>query len=243
MQESTPTASEALMLGNAALMRGSWHEAREHFETALSFEERPEALEGLGVAASWLDDPEAAIDARERAYRGFRKQGGHLDAARVAMTIGMMHLGFLGAPAIAQGWLGRARHLLEDTDPTPIHGWVTLGEGFISLIYDKDTTKGFELSQQAAKLGRELGDVHLEMMAIGQAGLCMVLAGKVKEGMPLLDEAVAAALGGELSDPSVITNTCCYMVTACQRVRDYDRAAQWAQRTMEYCRDWADRTT
>ncbi|HEX2089003.1 MAG TPA: LuxR C-terminal-related transcriptional regulator [Actinomycetota bacterium] len=243
MQESSPTATDALMRGSEALMRGSWQEARDLFETSLAREETPEALEGLGVAASWLDDPESSADARERAYAGYRKRGSRLEAARVAMTIGMMHLGFLGAPAIAQGWLGRARHILHDMEPTPVHGWVSLGEGFIALIYDKDTARGYELSQEAAKLGRDLQDVHLEMMATGQAGLCMVLAGRVKEGMPLLDEAVAAALGGELSDRSVITNTCCYMVTACQRVRDYDRAAQWAQRTMEYCRDWADRST
>ncbi len=243
MQEPEPTATNALMKAGEALMRSSWDEARQLFETSLALEETPEALEGLGVAASWLDDPDTATNARERAYRGYRKRGSRLEAARVAMTIGMMHLGFMGAPDIARGWLRRAGHILEDLDRTPVHGWVTLGEGFIAVIHDKDSARGFELSQEAVKVGRELGDVHLEMMATGQAGLCMVLGGKVRDGMPLLDEAVAAALGGELSDPSVIVNTCCYMVTACQRVRDYDRAAQWAQRTMDYCRDWTDRST
>jgi ATP/maltotriose-dependent transcriptional regulator MalT len=81
------------------------------------------------------------------------------------------------------------------------------------------------------------------MMAMGQTGLCMVHAGDVRGGMPLLDEAIAAAIGGELTDKGVIINTCCYMITACQRVRDYDRAAQWARKAMDYCKDWTDRTT
>jgi len=201
-------------------MRGSWQEARELFESSLAEQETPEALEGLGLAASWLADVEASDNARERAYRAFRERGDRLEAARVAMSIAMTHIGFLGAPAVARGWLRRAKGLLEDLDPTPIHGWIALGEGFLAAVYEKDAAKGRELSEEATKLGRSLGDVHLEMMATGQAGFCMVLAGDVKEGMPLLDEAVAAAIGGELTDRGVITNTCCYMITACQRVRD-----------------------
>jgi DNA-binding CsgD family transcriptional regulator/predicted negative regulator of RcsB-dependent stress response len=243
LQESNPTSTDALARAGEALMRGSWQEARALFETSLSEQETPEALEGLGVAASWLDDAETSENVRERAYRAYRERGDRLEAARVAMSIAMTHIGFMGAPAVARGWLRRAKGLLEDLDPTPIHGWIALGEGFISVVYDKEAVTGRELSEEAAKLGRSLGDVHLEMMATGQTGLCMVLAGDVKGGMPLLDEAVAAAIGGELTDPSVITNTCCYMITACQRVRDYDRAAQWARKAMDYCRDWTDRST
>lgn len=243
MQESKPSSTDALARAGEALMRGSWQEARQLFETSLSEQETPEALEGLGLAASWLADIEASDNARERAYRVYRERGDRLEAGRVAMSIAMTHIGFMGAPAVARGWLRRAGRLLDDIDPTPIHGWISLGEGFLAAVYDKDATKGRQLSEEAAKLGRSLGDVHLEMMATGQTGFCMVLAGEVKEGMPLLDEAVAAAIGGELTDRGVITNTCCYMITACQRVRDYDRAAQWARKAMDYCRDWTDRTT
>jgi LuxR family maltose regulon positive regulatory protein len=232
-----------LRRANEALGRGSWQEARDLFQSSLTAEETPEALEGLGVAASWLDDADEAAEARERAYRLYRQRGNRLEAGRVAMSLAMAHLEFLGEPAVASGWLRRARRVLEDLDPTPISGWIALGEGFIAVVYQKDVTAGLRLSEEAAGLGRSLGDLHLEMMATGQAGLCMVQAGEVKEGMPLLDEAVAAAIGGELTDPSVITNTCCYMITACQRVRDHDRAAQWARKTMDYCRDWTNRAT
>src|SRR3990170_5023633 len=148
MEDATP-AAVALTQGSEALMRGSWGEAREFFESSLSQEETPEALEGLGVAAAWLDDGQTASRARERAYRGYRKKGAHLEAGRVAMTLGMMHIGFLGAPHVARGWLRRARHILGRLHPTPIHGWVALGEGFIALIYDKDAGRGPGLSRHA----------------------------------------------------------------------------------------------
>jgi hypothetical protein len=38
-----------------ALARGAWEEARSAFERALQADESPEALEGLGWAAWWLD--------------------------------------------------------------------------------------------------------------------------------------------------------------------------------------------
>ena len=53
--------------GAAALHRGAWQEAFEAFESSLRDAESPEALEGLGLAAWWLDHADAVFDARERA--------------------------------------------------------------------------------------------------------------------------------------------------------------------------------
>ena len=55
--------------GNEALRRGAWPEARDAFTAALRVRESPEALEGLGLAAWWLDAADVVFDTRERAYR------------------------------------------------------------------------------------------------------------------------------------------------------------------------------
>jgi len=47
------------------------------FADALAREETPEALEGLSWAAWWLDDADAVFDAREQAYRLYRRRRGH----------------------------------------------------------------------------------------------------------------------------------------------------------------------
>jgi len=39
-----------------ALAQGRWDDARASFDQALSIAEVPEALEGRGLAAWWLDD-------------------------------------------------------------------------------------------------------------------------------------------------------------------------------------------
>ena len=54
--------------------------------------------------------------------------------------------------------------------------------------------------------------------------------------MRCLDEAAAAALGGEFEQLAPAGWTCCYMIYACERVRDYDRAAQWCGEVEEFSR-------
>src|SRR3954447_21547328 len=67
-------------------------------------------------------------------------------------------------------------------------------------------------------------------------GLALVSLGRVDEGTRLLDEGAAAATAGELYDPIAIGSCCCNMVIACERARDFDRAAQWAEQLAAFCR-------
>ena len=60
----------------------------------------------------------------------------------------------------------------------------------------------------------------------------------VAEGMGRLDEVNAAILAGELKDPVVIGLSSCYLIAACERVRDYDRAVQWCARLKVFCEKW-----
>jgi DNA-binding NarL/FixJ family response regulator len=58
----------------------------------------------------------------------------------------------------------------------------------------------------------------------------MVSAGQVREGMQRLDESTTAALSGDVHDCDAIATICCYLIFACERVRDYDRAVQWCEK-------------
>ena len=59
----------------------------------------------------------------------------------------------------------------------------------------------------------------------------------------MLDEATAAAVGGELEDPDAITTTCCALIDACKRVRDFNRAGQWCDQVKEFCERWSAQLT
>ena len=71
--------------------------------------ETPEALEGLGLAAWWLDLGDVVFDVRERAYRSYRERGDVRGAARMAVWLAWDTAAFRGEQAIANGWLQRAR--------------------------------------------------------------------------------------------------------------------------------------
>src|SRR4029079_17137853 len=101
------------MTGNEALARGDWQAAKLAFEREVQEAESPEALEGLGLAAWWLDHADVVFSARERAYRAYLERGDQVGAARVAVWLGWDTGAFRGEQAVASGWLQRAGRLLE----------------------------------------------------------------------------------------------------------------------------------
>ena len=87
-------------------------------------------------------------------------------------------------------------------------------------------------------MARASGSTDLEMLGRAVGGLALVASGAVAEGMRALDEVNAAVVAGELKDLVVIGLCCCYMISACERVRDYDRALQWCTRLTAFCAKW-----
>jgi hypothetical protein len=146
--------------------------------------------------------------------------------------------------AIAQGWLERGRRVLEGLDQAvPEHGMLAILGAHSALMGDHDLVEARRLCEAAEAVGRELDDPDIEMSGRALRGLVLVTRGEVAEGMRLLDEAAAAALGGELTDPFAILNVPCYLIYACKRVRDYERAAQWCDLTKELAERLGDRVT
>jgi LuxR family maltose regulon positive regulatory protein len=230
--------SGSLAAGEAALERGAWEEARAAFERALATGAGPEALEGLATAAWFLDDAPVVFDARERAFAAYRDAGRATDAARVAIALAWDYRIFRGEAAVADGWLARARRLLEDRPPTRERGWLLLREASFALPGDAALAR--ERCAEARTLGRELDDLDLEMTALALDGLIRVSQGEVAEGMADLDEATTAATAGEMRDRYAIAFSCCYLIFACERVRDFERAGQWCERLARIALSWND---
>jgi ATP/maltotriose-dependent transcriptional regulator MalT len=65
-------------------------------------------------------------------------------------------------------------------------------------------------------------------------GVALVTEGDIRDGMRLLEEAAASALSGEIADPGYVSWALCYLIYACERVRDYDRAVEWCDKMREY---------
>jgi len=227
--------------GQAALARGDWPAARLAFDTALQAEESPEALEGLGLAAWWLDQADVMFDVRERAYRLYRERGDHVSAARLAVWLAWDTAAFRGEHSIASGWLQRAVRLLEGQPDTTEHAWLALRSGVFALLDDGDPDAAAALASEAVRIGKALGAVDHEMVGRALHGFARVTAGRVAEGLRELDGVNAAVLAGEMRDRVMIGLACCYLIAACERIRDYERAVQWCDRLKAFCERWGFR--
>ncbi|MFN7987591.1 MAG: LuxR C-terminal-related transcriptional regulator [Thermoanaerobaculia bacterium] len=234
------STDDALALGRAALAKGAWEEARVAFQGAVAHERAAEALEGLGWALWWLDRVEESLEAREKAYALHAKSGDRRRAARVAIHLAVDAADVRG-PAPARGWLERAQSLLAPHPDAPELGWLELWRGHVLLLFDDDPVSARRSAARAGEIARASALPDLELLARALDGLVLVREGEVADGMRRLDEATAAALSGEIGDLDVITTACCFMVYACEHVRDYDRASQWQGRVDSLSRAWSIR--
>src|SRR4051794_10545318 len=214
-----------------ALHRANWAAARDAFAARL--EEAPDdpyALDGLGRALWWLGDPQAGVERRREAYALHRRRGDTLAAANLATYLAGEHR-IAGEHATGRGWLARAARLLEGAGPCAEQGWLEVER---AKRASGDAASQDRHARVAAELARQLGDADLEAAALSQMGLAQVDGGDPARGLALLDEAMAAATGGEASDPLAIGDTCCTTLVACDRLADFARAAEWCRAVVEF---------
>jgi DNA-binding CsgD family transcriptional regulator len=220
------TAAEAALGdGYEALASGDWERARAAFESALSVEAFPEALDGLGRTLWWLREPEQAVVYRERAYSGFRRDGQLARAARIALWLAREYALVWANEAAANGWFARAERLLADVAPAAERGWLELARSERA----REPALRAQLARSALEVAIGTGDADLELRALAQLGLVEVSIGEVDKGLARLDEAMAAATGGEPATLETFADVCCTLMLACELADDSERPKQWSQ--------------
>lgn len=225
--EEANTCAEAAEL----LARQAFPAARAGYERLLAREESAEALEGLAAACRPLDDIPGAVRALKRAYRLRVDAGQAAEAADVACSLADLELTELGSSAVASGWLSRARHHLRSAPDDPGVVALEVLSAYRAIAYEKDPDTARAFATRAIAVAERLGDAAGEILGKAVLGYIDVVLGDLVPGFGLLDEAAAAALAGELP-PLADLDVYCLLVGACERVRDPDRAEQWAQRVL-----------
>ena len=179
----------------------------------------------LRGAIDFMDDRlDDACRDWEAAFQGFRDRGELARAARAAMGLAELHVGSLGHVAAGQGWLGRARRLLDRVGPCVEHGWFEIA---LLACTRPNVDDLLESADRALEIALEYGDPDLEVRALADSGLALVSQGRMRDGFARLDEALAAITGGQLRDPSVAGVAFCSMLSSCDRSGDLRRAEEW----------------
>ena len=164
------------MTGSELLAGGAWSEARHAFEAALAARESAEALEGLGLAAWWLDDGETVFESRERAYKLYLDADDKRSAARIAVWLAWDCWAFRGESAVANGWLQRARRLLEGLPESPELAWLEARESQLALAEEGDPDRAHRHATEAIRVARAAKSIDCEMLGRALQGLALVAA-------------------------------------------------------------------
>jgi DNA-binding CsgD family transcriptional regulator/tetratricopeptide (TPR) repeat protein len=220
------SVDEAVATGRAALQAGQWEDARIAFEAAVAEHETPEALDGLAEVRYWQGDYAGAIELRERAYAGFRARGEtRYPALLAAYYLAFDYAAVYGNDAASSGWLERGKRLAEVSGDCPERGWVELA----CAVSTDDVVMKERHVAAAREIAQRFGDSDLEFDALAYEGVCLVERGRLDEGMRKLDEAAAAARGGEVQGFTAVGEIYCKMLLACEMALDVRRAEQWTE--------------
>jgi DNA-binding NarL/FixJ family response regulator len=227
---ASQTGTDALERGAAALREREWTEAREAFEEAVREADTPQAHDGLGLALWWLRDVDGAITHRERAYAVFRARGDVAAALRISLWLATEYLEAVGNEPASRGWLARAESLVGELPAGTLAGWFALTRGRLR----SNPAEAVEDAEIAIAVGREHRDPDLESSAIALLGLALVDGGDVETGLLRLDEAMAAATGGEVTDAAVFGDVCCLVTRAAEDAGDVSRLMRWNEVVMTF---------
>jgi DNA-binding CsgD family transcriptional regulator len=132
------------------------------------------------------------------------------------------------------GWLGRAQRLVErGPDDCVERGYLLL-----PLAFQREAAGELEgaaaSAAEAVAIAERFGDRDLFALAMHMQGHCLVRAGRVSDGLGLLDEAMLAVTGGELS-PIVSGIVYCGVILGCQAAYEPRRAQEWTAALTRWC--------
>jgi class 3 adenylate cyclase len=226
------TVQGALDAGREAMRRHDWEEARRLLSEADAAHQLDgEGLRQLGKAHYWCADPAGCLDAFERSYAAFVAAGERRAAAKVAIMLRRTNM--MGDAAAARGWLQRAEHLLEGESECVELGFLWRDQGRAAFNAGKPE-EGGDLLRKAIDLGNRLGSPNLVAMSLSWLGVSLAVIGRGPEGFPFLDEACAAAVGGELG-PWATGIVYCNSIGAYREAGEFAMGSEWTQTAGRWC--------
>ncbi|MFL6204321.1 MAG: LuxR C-terminal-related transcriptional regulator [Acidimicrobiales bacterium] len=236
MAEAVVTGDDPLARARDALARHDWQAAADAARAAELDSPALEAARAdlLADATWWLGDLDSCTSAREEAYRIYDELGDGRRAGQCAVWL-WEHNAFWARPAMASGWLRRARRALADDTSCEEHGALLLREAEVAHGAG-DLEEALALTAEALQLGRSLRSADLEAEALQARGRVLIDAGQLEEGLGHLDEAMLFAVEGRLR-PYSTGKVYCSLIAACEEIGDYDRAAEWTETTMRWAED------
>ncbi|MCO1658988.1 helix-turn-helix transcriptional regulator [Pseudonocardia humida] len=193
----------------------------------------PEDLEHLATAAYLVGRPDTGAEVLARVHREFVRRGDRVRAARCAFW-SAFHALQSGEAGRAGGWLARARRLLDEGRHDCVERGYLLYPVAMQAIFAGDTATACEVFGRAVEVGDRFGEPDLVALARVGQGRALIRRGEPTAGMALLDEAMIAVTGDEVS-PIVAGDSYCTVIEGCQETFDLRRAQEWTAALAHWC--------
>lgn len=228
--------SEPLEQGRSAYAERAWRDAYEALSRADDAQALgAEDLERLAWSAALTGRDADFLEVFERLHQLFLDQDQPLRAARAAFWVGM-RLFSLGEPARGGGWLGRAQRVLERVPGECAERGYLLLPSIHRHLAAGQLDQARRCAHEAAKIGDRTGETDLSALARNLEGRALVRGGELAGGLALLDEAMVAVTGGELS-PVVTGLIYCNAIATCQEIYAHERAREWTAALTGWCKE------
>jgi DNA-binding NarL/FixJ family response regulator len=219
-------AVSELELGRDAYARRAWTSTYESLSRADDAEALAASdLESLAVAAYMLGRVPEYLRALERAHDGYRAAEELPAAARAAVFLGV-NLAMLGELGQAGGWFARAERLVDRAGADCAERGYLLLPAAAMAEATGDYTAVCDAAAEAVAIAERFGDRDLFALGAHVHGNALISLGSIAEGFKLLDEAMLAAIGDELS-PVVTGVVYCGAIAGCEEAFDVRRAREW----------------
>ena len=226
-------ASPLIEAAHDAFARRDWLVALEHFTAArdkgpLSAED----IDALAETAWWLGEIDESLSAYDQAHRLYLDEGRPRRAAMSAMFLAA-HSMERGDVAVGSGWMNRVHRLLRDQPEGPEHGYPMYFDVF-SAMSRGALDDAAAHARRMQEIGHRFGDPNVSALGVLGEGRAFIKQARVNEGMPLVDDAMIAALSDELH-PLWTGAIYCHLMDVCRELIDLRRAGEWTQATARWC--------
>ena len=219
--------TELFEQGLEAVERSDW--ARAYDLMVRADEHSALSLDDLGLLAEVAyasGQLEATIEVWERAHTQAVRAGDSLAAADAACRVALHLLMDTALMAPVRGWVRRAERLLEGHHETSVHAWIAVLNSYERLMMG-DLLAAGEWAARAVAVGSIYNPAAAAIGRVAEAH-AVILAGEVRRGLDLVEEAAVATVSGEL-DVISTGMVYCELVCMLQGLAQYDLAEEWTE--------------
>jgi DNA-binding NarL/FixJ family response regulator len=234
------THTDLLLAARSAHVRRDWHACYEGFAQAgQDMSLSTDDLDAMATAAWRLGRGKESLRVAERVFA----QLARTDPPSAAMKAVDVALAWLtrGDLNIAQGWMNRARRLLDGSPEGPAHGYLAYLDAVVAVL----TKDADSLSQRVSvlrELCERLDSPPLTALCQVAQGIEAMLEGRMAVAYGLIDEAMLPVLADQLP-LEWAGEVYCIVLQHCYRLADMPRMRAWTQSMEQWCNDFAGSAT